>query len=244
MKINIPQPCHENWNAMIPEGNGRFCGSCEKVVVDFTAMSQQEIIAYFKNTQGQKVCGRFYDTQLSQGSTLPEVEVVYQYVNSPIHPFRKFLLALLLVFGLGLASCNSGGGDSCTSKNAVDSAQTITGVLLRPIPNPTMGEPMVEELTTPPEYQKGNAAIVPFLNKYIQYPDSAIQHSISGKVFVRCFISAKGTIDSVKVLKGIGYGCDEEAMRVIKKLTRWNPAMKGEHALPGTIIIPVQFTLK
>ncbi len=67
MKINIPIPCHENWENMTSQDKGRFCGSCQKVVVDFTKMSNDEIIDYFKKQETKKsTCGRFYDVQLRQ----------------------------------------------------------------------------------------------------------------------------------------------------------------------------------
>ena len=57
-KVSIPTPCHEDWNKMSPESNGRFCNSCEKTVVDFTSKSQSEIKSYLDNTN-DKICGRF-----------------------------------------------------------------------------------------------------------------------------------------------------------------------------------------
>ncbi len=64
MKIQIPEPCNENWNEMNPQEKGRFCGSCQKVVIDFTTMSDSEIVNHFKNYKGN-TCGRFYETQLN-----------------------------------------------------------------------------------------------------------------------------------------------------------------------------------
>ena len=48
MKNNysIPNPCSEDWNTMTPDDNGRFCGSCQKVVIDFTTYSTHEILAH------------------------------------------------------------------------------------------------------------------------------------------------------------------------------------------------------
>ena len=65
MKIYIPEPCHENWSAMTPNEQGRFCGSCQKTVVDFTNFTTQDIQNYFAKHYGQKVCGRFNNEQLS-----------------------------------------------------------------------------------------------------------------------------------------------------------------------------------
>ncbi len=70
MQLHIDSPCQENWAAMTPEGQGRFCASCSKTVVDFTAMSDREVMAYFQNRKGE-VCGRFYNDQLNR-PILPE----------------------------------------------------------------------------------------------------------------------------------------------------------------------------
>lgn len=63
--FHIPTPCHENWDNMTPEGKGRFCGSCSKQVVDFSLMSDQQVLNYFKNAGG-KTCGRFANDQLQR----------------------------------------------------------------------------------------------------------------------------------------------------------------------------------
>ncbi|WP_207510311.1 carboxypeptidase-like regulatory domain-containing protein [Longitalea luteola] len=63
--LNIPEPCHENWNNMTPREQGRFCGSCQKVVVDFSVMSDQEMLNYFSKAS-EHVCGRFSNDQLNK----------------------------------------------------------------------------------------------------------------------------------------------------------------------------------
>lgn len=64
MKIQIPEPCNENWNKMTPTEQGRFCGSCEKEVVDFTSMSKHDIQQYFINITTEATCGRIQNKQL------------------------------------------------------------------------------------------------------------------------------------------------------------------------------------
>lgn len=66
--FHIPQPCHENWDNMTPEGKGRFCGSCSKQVVDFSLMSDQQVLNYFSSAES-KVCGRFANDQLQRAFT-------------------------------------------------------------------------------------------------------------------------------------------------------------------------------
>ncbi len=63
--ISIKKPCTENWETMTPNEKGRHCFSCQKTVVDFTTMSDSQIIYYFQTYQG-KTCGRFLETQVNR----------------------------------------------------------------------------------------------------------------------------------------------------------------------------------
>ena len=74
MKPYIPHPCHEDWNAMTDsetsEERGRHCDVCSKVVVDFTKMSDAEMIDYLQQHSKQKICGHFSNEQLYQAEKL------------------------------------------------------------------------------------------------------------------------------------------------------------------------------
>lgn len=63
-KLKIDQPCHADWSKMIPEEQGKFCQSCEKVVVDFSWMSDTQILRTMDEMVNQSVCGRFESDQL------------------------------------------------------------------------------------------------------------------------------------------------------------------------------------
>lgn len=63
--LNIPEPCHENWQQMTPNEQGRHCMSCQKTVVDFTLMSDQEVLNYISHASSS-VCGRFNNHQLDK----------------------------------------------------------------------------------------------------------------------------------------------------------------------------------
>lgn len=64
ISYSIAEPCHENWNAMIPEEKGRFCNSCQKTVVDFSRMSLPDIHQFMQQVEGS-VCGRMSPNQLN-----------------------------------------------------------------------------------------------------------------------------------------------------------------------------------
>jgi hypothetical protein len=91
LNITIPQPCHENWNSMNPAEQGRHCSSCNKVVVDFTCMTDAQLVEYFSATR-QKTCGRFGTDQLDRRIRLRPVE-------KPLFPY-KYLAASLLATGV------------------------------------------------------------------------------------------------------------------------------------------------
>lgn len=62
--LNIPDPCTIAWDDMAPANGGRFCAQCQKNVVDFSAMTDAEILAVI--SKGEKVCGRFKPVQLNR----------------------------------------------------------------------------------------------------------------------------------------------------------------------------------
>ena len=64
MRLSVPKPCHEDWNKMTLNEQGAFCKVCAKTVVDFSTMSDEEVLNYFKNKGEEKTCGRFKASQL------------------------------------------------------------------------------------------------------------------------------------------------------------------------------------
>jgi CarboxypepD_reg-like domain/Secretion system C-terminal sorting domain len=71
IQLTIAEPCHQNWNQMLPDDQGKFCLSCQKTVVDFTTLSDREVLNYFNNNTGN-TCGRFNDDQLNKTLSVPK----------------------------------------------------------------------------------------------------------------------------------------------------------------------------
>lgn len=119
--ISIPNPCNENWDNMSPETNGRFCSSCEQIVVDFTKMSDQEILDFISKSQ-QKVCGRFKNEQVQKSGFNIQTYLSGLYANAYLKIKNKTLkyTALLFVGGLMLLSgCNPKKIKTSTTTGAV-----------------------------------------------------------------------------------------------------------------------------
>lgn len=94
-----------------------------------------------------------------------------------------------------------------------------------------------------PEFPGGEIALNKFINETIQYPQDAIENAIEGKVYVSFLINDQGYIENIEVLNGIGYGCDEEAIRVVKSMPRWTPGMHKDKFVNVNYILPVVFKL-
>jgi hypothetical protein len=120
LHLEIPEPCHEDWNKMNPEAQGRFCSSCQKTVTDFTNMSDAQLIAFFKNPK-PSVCGRFNQEQLERDILIPRKRI----------PWVKYFFQFTLpAFLLSLKSSAQMGKISVTApvqKIAVQKLSTLLG---------------------------------------------------------------------------------------------------------------------
>lgn len=86
IQLSIPTPCHENWDAMTPVEKGKFCGSCQKQVVDFSTMSERQVAEFFKKPSTGSVCGRFMTDQLNREIEIPKKRI----------PWLKYFFGILL----------------------------------------------------------------------------------------------------------------------------------------------------
>jgi hypothetical protein len=131
--IKVPKPCHENWQNMTPKEQGRFCGSCEKIVVDFSKMSDKEMLDYFAKATGHSTCGRFANDQLNR-----QIEPVAN--NRRLSP--PYVWNLLLATVLFFESCN----DTTTGEVVCEKPAVQQGV----VDEPTMGVALAVVDTTKP----------------------------------------------------------------------------------------------
>ncbi|GAB3910217.1 energy transducer TonB [Mucilaginibacter boryungensis] len=82
-----------------------------------------------------------------------------------------------------------------------------------------------------------------YLAQSIRYPDDARKNNIQGKVFLTFVVEKDGSLTNIKVLRGIGGGCDEEAVRVMEASPKWQPGMQGEQAVRSQFTVPISFSL-
>lgn len=116
-KITISEPCQEDWNKMTPNDQGRFCMSCAKTVVDFTAMLPEEVQHFFIQNQSQNICGRMRKSQLDSITIQIPSRVLYK--QTQYH--KMFLLALFITMGTTLFSC----ADKNGNKQKIDAVEVV-----------------------------------------------------------------------------------------------------------------------
>ena len=95
-----------------------------------------------------------------------------------------------------------------------------------------------------PEFPGGRGKLMQYLASNIKYPPYAKEAGIQGRVFINFVVEKDGSITAVKVLRGIGGGCDEEAVRVVKAMPKWKPGMQRGKPVRVSFNLPVKFTLQ
>lgn len=119
-----------------------------------------------------------------------------------------------------------------------------------PVPIQAAASPPKEDLSKPlyaadvmPEYPGGTRGLANYFQRNNRYPPSASRNGIEGVVYVRFIVQKDGDLSDLTVVKGIGYGCDQEAIRLLDRMPKWIP---GEHQNTKVSVyqtLPVTFKL-
>jgi protein TonB len=111
--------------------------------------------------------------------------------------------------------------------------------------------PVVAEDATPftiveemPSFPGGEQKMMQYLSDHIKYPPVARENGITGRVYVKFVVDKEGKIKDAVVLRGIGAGCDEEALRVVRTMPDWKPGRQNGRSVPVYFNLPINFTLR
>lgn len=110
-----------------------------------------------------------------------------------------------------------------------------------PITDPDAPLLLVEQM---PEYPGGQQAMFAFISKELKYPEEAIDNGIEGTVVISFVVERDGSIGEAKVLRGLGGGCSEEALRVVKSMPTWRPGVQGGKVVRTSFNLPIRFKLQ
>lgn len=95
-----------------------------------------------------------------------------------------------------------------------------------------------------PKPKMGMQGFMAYLYENINYPNKALRLGVQGKVFVQYVVNSDGTLTDFEVVRGIGAGCDEEALRVLKMAEPWDPGMQRGKPVRVRMVLPIHFVYK
>ena len=95
-----------------------------------------------------------------------------------------------------------------------------------------------------PEFAGGAEALMRYLQSHLRYPSAALAAQAEGRVYVSFVVQADGTIADISIPKGLGYGLDEEAQRVVRQMPAWTPGQQSHHAVPVRFTLPITFKIQ
>lgn len=95
-----------------------------------------------------------------------------------------------------------------------------------------------------PAFPGGDYELIKYIEENLNYPQDAMESGIHGRVFVKIIVEPNGSISSAKIIRGLGFGCDEEAIRVIESMPNWKPGRKNGEAVRVNMAVPVNFKLQ
>lgn len=117
-------------------------------------------------------------------------------------------------------------------------------------PKTTEPEPILEpdppfiSVEQMPEFPGGEKGRLTYLRDNIQYPQTAREAGIAGSVYVSFIIEKDGSVSTLKLLRGIGGGCDQEALRVVAAMPKWKPGHQRNQPVRVLFSMEIRFTLR
>ena len=165
--------------------------------------------------------------------TCPKCEAEVRYLERELEKRQR----------LGKAAVVAGLSVGLLGASQVALAQTPDSLRMDTIENADEIEEIFGIVETMPMFRGGERKLMEFIGNNVVYPKEAIEAGIEGKVFVEFYIEKDGTVCDAKVLRGIGYGCDEEALRVIGLMPKWFPGKQRGHAVRVKYTLPINFKL-
>ena len=106
--------------------------------------------------------------------------------------------------------------------------------------DPTVAYSVVE---ISPGFPGGDEARMNYLAHSLKYPQEARENNIQGTVYIELVVEIDGSLTHIKVLRGIGSGCDEECVRVVKLMPKWNPGKRRGKPVRTQFVLPIKFIL-
>lgn len=160
-------------------------------------------------------------------------------IKKPKRNMRKFKLYSLTVLALAgvLFACS-------TNPKTKQNPEATASIRKAQVANTADTSKVYKVVEKMPTFPGGDTALMSFLAKNIHYPEKAKTKGIQGVVFVNFIVEPDGSVDHVKILRGIGGGCAQEALNVVKDMPNWIPGKIMGKSVRVSFNLPIKFSLK
>ena len=254
MNLHIPQPCPENWENMTPNQQGHFCQVCSKTVVDFTQMTDDEVLNYFAQHQGQKVCGKLRKSQLAP--TEVKLIIPQSILKKKLNAWQVFGLSLLLIFGVVLTGFT---GTYNTKANftleqhysalKIDTPPPVPYIIGDIQPEYSQEEDvlgMIIDEHKLPTYNGGEVARQQYLKEKLSKIDfTSYADSLPRKVITEFFIDTAGRPQMVRVKKGgLDSTFNQQIINIVEQMPDWQPGRLFDKPEIVKMYMPIKILTK
>ena len=178
--------------------------------------------------------------------TCPKCEAEVRYLERELEKRQRMGKAAVVA---GLSVGLLGASQVALAQQPDPMRKDTTSVGLERYVAPEMGEvedpenEVYEIVEQMPEFPNGQETLMQYIAEQVKYPAEAKKAGAQGRVFVGFIVEPDGSLSDFKVLRGIGFGCDEEALRVVKSMPKWQPGMQRGKAVRVKYLVPVNFKL-
>ncbi len=124
----------------------------------------------------------------------------------------------------------------------IENIPAVTDLFDEPTEEPVEQPVVIAEVM--PSFAGGLEEFYKFVGKNLKYPAQARRIGVEGKVFVNFVVDKDGALSDIAVVRGIGAGCDEEVLRIIKMSPKWNPGLQRGNPVRVRMIMPITFKLQ
>ena len=154
------------------------------------------------------------------------------------------VLALLMIVNTKVTAQEMKTDDAVSSENGENAVYDLANAeIMKKDAIKTEKDSVYNIVEQMPEFLGGTNALLKYVANNIHYPEKAKDAGIEGRVFIGFVIRKDGSVSDVKVMKGIGGGCDEEAVRVINSMPKWTPGRQKGEPVNVNYSMPINFKL-
>ena len=174
--------------------------------------------------------------------TCPRCEAEVRFLENELaNRIRLGKVATIAGLAVGLATTTTQAQAPVNTSAIPDTSKRIEKPLAGEVMAP---DPIFYQADEPPTFPGGEDELLKFIIDNLRYPMTAAEQSIGGVVFVTFIVETDGAIFNPYVSKGIGGGCDEEALRIVGLMPKWNPGKIKGNPVRVQYEVPIYFDIE